>query len=199
MSQRRRWERWRGSVQCGAAPSVSCRNVGACRSGTRRGTEGDTPFKICTATKAKTEVTAEIMFYTSYNSRKASRTKELEALICHLWFVMQLLAGVLIRPWCGDFIHTIGKQSVFNNQYVNWHHLTGTCESKKLWLHSVFVCVGESVCLLTLHFTYACWGMLPSNLCSSLGLSRGVCLQDHLTCALNNTHESTWHLYVNLL
>lgn len=33
-SQRRRWERWRGSWRCGAAPSASCRSVGACRSRT---------------------------------------------------------------------------------------------------------------------------------------------------------------------
>lgn len=35
-SRRRRWEQWRGSARCGAAPLVSCRNVGACRSGTDR-------------------------------------------------------------------------------------------------------------------------------------------------------------------
>lgn len=33
-SQRHKWGRWRGSARCGAAPLASCRNVGACRSGT---------------------------------------------------------------------------------------------------------------------------------------------------------------------
>lgn len=105
-------------------------------------------------------------------------------------------------------LHTLSLSCQFdlNNQHITWHHLTGTCEREELWLHSVFcfffffshisyrlfIHLDQvsplSVCVFMLCITNTCRGMLPSNLCSSLGLSRCVCLQDHITCALNNTH-----------
>lgn len=47
------------------------------------------------------------------------------------------------------------------------------------------------VCVFMLRITNTCRGTLPSNPCPSLGLSRCVRLQDHITCALNNTHTHT--------
>ena len=55
------------------------------------------------------------------------------------------------------------------------------------------------LCVVMLCITNTCWGMLPSNLCPSLGLSRCVCLQDYVTCALSSTQIHTPARWIQFL